>query len=116
MSLAALVIATGSARAALVSWSYNWTPSVPAVLADGGGGGKITLSNEPSGAAVGDSDIVATNLKSVSSANPNPPDTFTHKGYSLFLTLTDSVSHQSGSLTFHGEFNGSISSGSANVT
>jgi hypothetical protein len=117
LSVACLALASTNARADLVSWSYNWTPSVPVVLADNfGGGGKITLSNEPSGSVTGDSDIVATNLKSVSTANPNTPDTFTNKTYSLFLTLTDSASHQSATLTFTGKFNGSISSASANVT
>jgi hypothetical protein len=116
-AIASLLLASSSARADLVAWSYNWTPSVSAVLADNAaGGGKITLTNEPAGSAVGDSDIVATNLKSVSTASPNAPDTFTNKTYSLALTLTDIASHQSGTLTFQGAFNGSISSASANVT
>jgi hypothetical protein len=117
ISLATLLLASGSARANLIAWSYNWQPTVPAVLADSPvNGGKITLSNEPSGTAVGDSDIVATNLKSVSSADPNTPDTFTHKTFTLNLTLTDSASHQTGTLSFMAEFNGTISSQSANVT
>jgi hypothetical protein len=110
-----VLLSAAGARADLIHWSYNWAPNAPAVMADSGSG-KITLSNEPAGSAVGDSDIVATNLKAVSSADPTTPDTFTHKGFTLNLTLTDAASHQSGTLAFSAEFNGSISSGSSNIT
>jgi hypothetical protein len=116
LTLFSLLVASANAQASLVAWTYNWQPNLSAVLADQNDGGKITLSNEPAGHAIGDSDIVATNLKTVSTSDPSTPDTFTHKSYTLSLTLTDSASHQSGTLTFQGEFNGSISSLSANVT
>jgi hypothetical protein len=111
-----VLLAGASARADLIPWSYNWTPSVPAVFADSPGTGKISLTNEPIGNAVGTSDIVATNIKVFSTADPSTPDTFTHAKYGLTLTLTDSESSKSGTLVFDGEFNGTISSKSSNIT
>jgi MYXO-CTERM domain-containing protein len=113
----AWAVSASAARAGLASWTYNWEPNAPAVFADNvAGGGKITLTDEPLGSAVGTSDIVATNLKVFSNADPLHPDTLTHKGYILTLVLTDTASHQSGSVKFSGEFNGTISSASSNIT
>jgi hypothetical protein len=109
------LLAAGAARASLVPWSYNWEPNTAAVLSDNGLS-KITMKDEPSGTAVGTSDIVATNLKVVSSADPNNPDTFTAKAYTLTVKLTDSNSHTTGSLAFTGAFNGTVSSQSSNLT
>jgi hypothetical protein len=115
MALAALLLGGAAARADLASWKYNWTPNVPAIFSDQGNS-KITLTNEPSGNAVGTSDIVATNLKTFSTADPNNPDTFSHKGYGLVLALTDVASGTTGTLTFSGEFNGTLSSLSSIIT
>jgi hypothetical protein len=116
-SLAAvsLLCLGGAARANLVPWNYNWEPNTPAVLSDNGKS-KITVTDEPSGSAVGTSDIVATNLKVVSAADPNHPDTFTAKAYSLNLALTDTPSHTTGTLTFSGVFNGTVSGESSHIT
>ena len=65
-ALAACLLAGSQARADFVSWSYNWTPTAATVYADTPSKGSIALSNEPGGTAVGDSYIVATNLKTVS--------------------------------------------------
>jgi hypothetical protein len=111
-----VLLAAAVARADLVPWSYNWTPGAPAVLDDTADGGKITMTNEPTGKAVGSSDIVATNLKTYSKADPASPDQFTNKGYSLVLALTDNDSHQAGTLTFTGVFNGTISAQNSNIT
>jgi hypothetical protein len=116
MTFTWMLVAGTAARADLVPWSYNWSPKDPAVFADSPGTGKITFTNEPSGNAVGTSDIVATNLKTFSTADPATPDTFTNKGYTLFLTLTDKPSGQSTTFTFNGVFNGTISSASSNIT
>src|SRR5690349_1835984 len=63
----ALCAFTGArARADFVSWSYNWTPSSTAIYADNPTMGKIALSNEPGGTAIGDTYVVATNLKTAS--------------------------------------------------
>jgi hypothetical protein len=110
------MFAGATARAELIPWTYNWTPSAPAVFADSPGTGKITMTNEPLATAVGTSDIVATNIKVFSTADPAKPDTFTAAKYTLTLTLTDTDSKTSGTLTFAGEFNGTISANSSNVT
>src|SRR5262245_12057554 len=61
-TLAAL-LAVAPARADLVDWTYD-AQRVPVLIpADGGGTGGVGLSNEPSKAAVGSSDIVLTNVK-----------------------------------------------------
>ena len=112
-----LVMLSGTAvRADFIPWTYNWTRNPIAVGADAGGTGGIALTNEPVNHAVGASDIVATELRTFSSASASTPDTFTNAPFSLTLALTDDGSHQTGSLTFNGVFNGSFSSGSANIT
>ena len=104
-----LGLAGAGARAEMISWGYSWTPNVAAVYADGSGTGKIVLKPEPGATAAGSSDIVATDLQTVSSADDNHPDRFTDKSYQLKLTLTDLASHAAGSLTFAGVFGGTIS-------
>jgi hypothetical protein len=67
------------------------------------------LEPEPGATAAGSSDIVATDLQTVSSADDDHPDRFTAQSYQLKLTLTDLASHAAGSLTFAGVFDGTIS-------
>ena len=112
-TLAWIVLGGGAARAGLAAWTYNWEPGAPAVFADSPGTGKITMTDEPLGHAVGNSDIVTTNLKVFSTADPHHPETFTHKAYKLTLVLTDLASGKSGTLVFTGEFNGPISAKSS---
>jgi hypothetical protein len=109
-----LALPCAAARADLIAWSYNWSPATPAMFADRPGAGKVTLSNEP--AAAGNSDMVASNLKAFSSADPLAPATLTHQSYGLTLTLTDTTSGASGSLTFTGELNGGLSAASSGLT
>jgi hypothetical protein len=117
MSLVTLLLSGSAVRADLISWTYNWTPGAPAVFADSPGTSKITLSDEKAGSATGSTDIVATNLQTFSTADPAHPDTFTHRGYSLLLTITNmsNPGHPSGTLQFAGEFNGTLSAHSSNV-
>jgi hypothetical protein len=116
VTLAVLLLASAGARADLVPWSYNWTPAAPTILADSPGTGKILLSNEPAGAAQNSSDIVATNIRTASSAAWDSPDHFTNAAYGLALTLTDKASHASGTVTFTGVFNGTLTALSSNIT
>jgi hypothetical protein len=112
-----VVLALGvapAARADFIHWSYNWTPNTPAVFSDNKAA-KITLTNEPGADAVGDSDIVATNLRTFSTADPSKPDVFTGAAYKLTLTLIDEESRESASLTFEGVFTGTLSAKSANI-
>jgi len=100
-----------SARADLIPWTYSWSPSSSTVAATSGPGG-ITLTNEPLVAAQGDSDVVATSLRTFASG----PSVFSAAAYSLTMQLTDTLSGQSGTLTFTGAFSGTLSSGSSKIT
>jgi len=106
------------ARADKIDWSYNWTPSSTEILSDSGQS-KLILSNEPVGKAttiVGNStDVVATNIKTQSSVDPGTLDTFTNQPFSLSVTITDTASTKSGTLTFTGLFNGTLNSGAAKI-
>jgi hypothetical protein len=105
-----------AARADWIAWTYSWSNSPQTILADNpAGGGKITLSNQPTQSAVGDSDIVATNIRTYSTAAPGAPDKFTNKPYTLTLTLTDGASNQSGTAVFTGVFNGTLTAASSNI-
>jgi hypothetical protein len=119
-------------------WSYNFTPGnfvsastpgatqvspgifvnqVSAVAADPPGTGGISFTNEPQKAVTGSSDVVASNLKVFSSADPTSPDKLTSGGaYSFALVLTDKASGQVAQLTFTGKLSGTFSAGNANVT
>ncbi len=115
LALAVCMLAGASARADFVSWEYNWTPSASEIFADVPSKGSIQLSNESAGSAVGDSFIVATNIKTVSTADPAAPAVFTDAAYTLTLTITDPAFNgpNTGTLVFSGKFNGTLSAKSA---
>jgi hypothetical protein len=115
IALALLLALAGSARADFVHWMYNWSRSPAKVYADSPGTGYITLTDESLHTAVGDSDVVATNLRTFSTAPPGHPDTFTAKAYSLTLYLKDLASGRSASLIFTGRLDGTITSGSSHI-
>jgi hypothetical protein len=109
LAVACVALPPGAARADLIAWSYNWEPAAPAVFADSPAAGKVAMSDEPAASAAGNSQIVATNLRTFSSASPGTPATFTNQGYGLILALTDTASGASGTLTFAGQLNGTLS-------
>jgi hypothetical protein len=104
-----LLASTGSARAELIPWLYSWSSAPTVLQADAPGTSTITLSSEPLKEAIGDSDIVATNLRTYSTASPSNPDTFTHANYTLSLYLYDPTNHQGNTLTFTGFIDGTLS-------
>jgi hypothetical protein len=114
-ALAWLLGATSAARADLLGWSYDWDRSPISVSADGQGTGTINLATNPGGHIVGDSNIVAVNLNTASSATAGAPDTFTNKPYSLTMTLTDGATQASGQVTFAGHFDGTLTATSASI-
>jgi hypothetical protein len=116
-ALALILVSAPAARADWIAWTYSWSNSPQSILADNpAGGGSITLTNEPTLSAVGNTDIVATNIRTYSTASQSAPDTFTNKPYSLALTLTDSASGQTGTAVFNGVFNGTLTANSSNIT
>jgi hypothetical protein len=113
-ALVLLLVAATQVRAANIDWSYNWSRTPPAILVGTGG---ISFTDQPLTPAANSSDIVATNLKVFSSADPGAPDQIGSAGkYSLTLTITDTASGKSGSLTWDGQLNGSFSVSSSNVS
>jgi hypothetical protein len=106
----------GSARADLIYWTYNWSRSPANVMADSPGTSYIALTDEGLHQAVGDTDVVATNIRAFSTAPPTDPDHFTAKPYTLSLFLMDQASAISGTITFNGQFDGTLSALSSNIT
>src|SRR5262245_40390555 len=115
-SAAALLLACADARAAFVSWTYNWS-RVPSdvVSADAFGTSRISLTDEPVGKATDSSNIVATNIRISSNAPRATPNNFLDAAYALTLRLTDDTSGETGTLTFNGVFNGTASASSADI-
>jgi hypothetical protein len=105
----ALLVAVAPARADFIPWDYNWTPSSTKIMADNPSQGAILLSNEPGGSGVGNTFIVATNIRTASTADPSSLATFTNKAYGLALTIVDDTSGKSGTMTFSGTFSGTVS-------
>jgi hypothetical protein len=115
-ALALLLVASAGARADFIQWSYNWNIAPISVLSDSGNG-SVSFTNQPAQNASGNSDTVATNLKANSLASPSTPDTLNSTGaYTLTLSLTDTASGTTGTLSFSGKLSGSFSKDSANIT
>src|SRR5262249_47843639 len=83
--------------------------------ADAPGTGYITLTDEPMRTALGPSDVVATNLRTWSTATRSHPDLFTNKSYQLSLQLVDVDSGQEGTLGFTGLLNGRLTAHSSEL-
>ena len=115
VSLVLLLAFVPKAHADLIPWAYNWSASPSEIHADAPGTGKITLSDESIHSAIGDSNTVATNIKTYSTAVATNPDIFTAKPYAVTLSLTDLVSGTTGSLTFSGVLSGQLTFDSSNI-
>jgi hypothetical protein len=115
LSCCALVVAAGvwatPARADSVDWSYSWSPGSSAVPSTTGSG-FVLLSGQAQTSVSGDSDVVAANVRTVGTT----ASTFSNAAYSLTITLKDDASNKTGSLTFMGAFNGTLSGNSAKIT
>jgi len=103
----------------LVQWEYSWTHPFAdgSIHSDVPGTGGVSLTKELTRNAVGSSDVVATNLRTFSTADATSPDKLNVNGaYSLTITVTDTASGASGELTFTGKLSGSFTQNGANVT
>jgi hypothetical protein len=99
-----------------MGWDYSVSVRPGVVSADQAGSGVALLPPFGSiGPITGSTEIRLLSLRSFSTASVTDPGTFTHRPFSLDLTVTDRDAHASGTLTFAGEFNGSVSENSANV-
>ncbi|MFO0842182.1 MAG: PEP-CTERM sorting domain-containing protein [Gemmataceae bacterium] len=123
LAAAALALLGGVAQAAPITpgklqWTYNFSPGSPSVISDTSASAYVQLTNEPTKAAVGTSDIVATNLRVFSAATAAAPDVLSTNGaYALTLVLStiDDGTPYSTSMTFDGKLTGTFSAESANV-
>jgi hypothetical protein len=111
----ALSLATPAAHADPIQWDYNWSRSPGEILADAPGTGKILLTDEKATHAAGTTDIVATNLTTYSVATDANPDVFTHKNYTLTLSIKDGDSGLTGMLVFTGYLWGTLTAKSSNI-
>jgi hypothetical protein len=114
-TLALLLAGVSTAHAGPIPWTYNWSRSPSQVHADAPGTGYISLTDEKLVPTAGDSDIVATNIQTHSTATPQNPDVFTNAAYTVSLLITDGDSGKTGTLTFHGVLNGTISKHQSNI-
>jgi hypothetical protein len=108
LALLLLLAFSSPARADFIPWMYNWSRSPNQILSDAPGTGYIALTDESLKGAVGDTDIVATNMRTFSTATVDNPDIFTARTYSLTLFLLDLDSGMSGTLTFTGQLDGEL--------
>ena len=114
----ALVLLLGlspAANADPIPWEFSWSRSPTELEADAPGTGRIQLTAESTTRGEGDSDVVATNLYSLSTATGGRKDYFTAKPYSLTMTLTDLDSGDTRDLEFSGKINGWITAHSSQV-
>jgi hypothetical protein len=111
-----LLLGRTEVRADPITWTYNWTPSATVIHSDSPGSGKLILTAEPGGLVQGSSDVVATNIRTFSNADASSPDHFTNSAYGLTISLLDKSSGATGTLTFTGNFNGTLSAQSSNLS
>jgi hypothetical protein len=114
LAFALVVYAAADARAAFIPWSYNWTPG-GAFLSATTGTGRLYMSDEPLGHALGTTDVVVTNLRTASTAPRDHADVFTNVPFSASVTILDGLNGLHGTLSFSGLFNGKISTGSSDL-
>jgi hypothetical protein len=120
--IGAFILLSGgqSARAELINWSYTWSSVPDVVLADAPGTGRIYLDKQATGSVQvssdnPESDIIATNIRTESTATAAKPDFFTNAGFTLSLKIFDKDSNASETLFFRGVFNGRLTAMSSRV-
>lgn len=110
------LLGPSAARADLLTWGFNWSGNPASVGADPGGTGGIFLLDPQPGQGQGSMHLAGTQLEVFSSAPAGTLDHFTNRPYTDSITITDNASHTSGTLTFTGLFNGTLSPSQANIT
>jgi hypothetical protein len=112
----ALAASAPAARADQIPFAYNFsTPT--AVTGDAGNFGTVAFAATNGGNATGPSaSLIAASLSAISSAPASNPDTFSGETYSVTLSLTDTPSGKSGTLTFVGGLFGSLTATTENIT
>jgi len=129
-ALTLLLLAGAGARAgtldpSTLEWTYTFSAEDVAVYTDSLKTAGVSFTDQQTKSAKGSSDIVATNLSILSSADPSSPDKFSSTGgtYKLTLVIANtsepfSAANPEGgaTFTFTGKLGGSMSASNANVT
>jgi hypothetical protein len=112
---------SNSVRADLIPWTVNYHATASQVFSDQGSVAGITFLSSPSyenhtapGDTVGTSAIIRTFI--ASTAETGETFTFHDRPYTLVLTLRDGPSGKTGSLTFEGQFSGTLSMKDDHIT
>jgi hypothetical protein len=116
LTLTSLFFVATAARADTIQWSYAWTRSPLSVPSVANGTGGISLTLGQGLPMTGSSDITAVNLSTFSSAPVGTTDHFVNSPFTLGLTVKDTASGQSGTTSFSGVFNGSLTPTSSSIT
>ena len=108
VSLACLLLPAGLARADLINWSFSWSPASQTLHATTGAG-TIKTSSVNGSIQSQSGDLTGLAAATVTFSPGSSLSHFSGVPFHLGLTLTDSASSQSGSLSFSGVVNGDLS-------
>jgi hypothetical protein len=110
-----LLLAGSAARADQIPWSER-TVATPSTVWGENHHGQIVFTPQVRHGREGDTEIVAANLRTVSTASATKPDQFTNASFSLALRFHDGDTGQNGEMRFNGVFNGTLSARSGHIT
>jgi hypothetical protein len=111
------LVAASPARADMIAFSYSWEALPDSVIPGGTGSVHLTPSVPGTSSATLDGApnyITAAEVRTSSSAT-SPPDTF-DTPFHLKLTLMDTASHESSTITFDGHIKGTLTATTSTLT
>lgn len=104
----ALALATGTARADLIGFSYAWSVTPGSVKADNPSLGLMDILPGGSGTTTGGQGFVGPGLTFSPFLTTTGPAVFTDRPFTLTLALTDGPSGVSDVLTFQGRWSATV--------
>jgi hypothetical protein len=109
-----LLLAGSSARADQIQWSER-AVATPGTVWGENHQGQIVFTPQVRHGREGDTEIVAANLRTISTASANKPDQFINASFSLALRFHDDESGQNAEMRFNGVFNGTLAARSGHI-
>jgi hypothetical protein len=118
--LVLLAVAASPVQADYLNWTYTADPNVPGVSVGNtspSGGASVTLTdfNHPQPGATSIPVIAYVTSSALTTPISFGSSGSTSSMYSLALTITDSTTHDSGTLMFNGSLSGSLSAATSSV-
>lgn len=115
-----LAIACSSAQADYLNWTYTANSNVPGISVDAtspNGGASVTLTDYSTPRAGNTSIPVQAYITTTDNTSPVTfgPSSDVPTAYKLALTITDSMTHDSGTLNFTGSMAGSLTATTSSV-